>query len=242
MPDADLRAIAAYLKRGLKPVVNKVADSEGPPDFWASAMVPENIGIHPAAAFPTDNEQQPPAAHHTRALRGRALVIDHDCTGCHQGTSPAGKGWLAGITAPRRNSSSVRASRKKAPCFHGVLRTSRRTRPPESAAGRQQVFNALRYGLRPDSTPDVEDPVDETGQRRFPAEPKYLGPFMPWSSWRHMSDEDLWSIIAYLRCAVKPVNNTVALSDDTPDHWASAVAASAPIRRAISDGQQVKKK
>jgi hypothetical protein len=39
-----------------------------------------------------------------------------------------------------------------------------------------------------------------------------------------MSDEDLWSIIAYLRHAVKPLNNKVPLSDDAPDHWASVVA------------------
>jgi hypothetical protein len=39
-----------------------------------------------------------------------------------------------------------------------------------------------------------------------------------------MSDEDLLSIIAYLRHAVKPASNKVALSDDAPDHWASAVA------------------
>ena len=35
MPDAELWAIAAYLKRGLKPQTNKVEPSEGPPDFWA---------------------------------------------------------------------------------------------------------------------------------------------------------------------------------------------------------------
>jgi hypothetical protein len=62
------------------------------------------------------------------------------------------------------------------------------------------------------------------GQGNFPAEPKYLGPFMPWASWRHMTDEDLWAIIAYLRHAVKPVSNKVPLSDDTPDHWAGVVA------------------
>nr|MBA2291571.1 multicopper oxidase family protein [Gemmatimonadales bacterium] len=36
MPDQDIRDIAAYLKRAVKPVRNKVPDSEGPPDFWAS--------------------------------------------------------------------------------------------------------------------------------------------------------------------------------------------------------------
>jgi mono/diheme cytochrome c family protein len=227
MPDADLRAIAAYLKRGLKPVVNKVADSEGPPDFWASAMIPENIGAYPAAAFPTDNEQVPPAAQRARVMRGRALVIDHDCAACHQGTAPTGKGWLAGITSPTQEFVVGPCFQdEKAPCFHG--RPKNLTPDKATGIGRwtdQQVFNALRYGLRPDSTPDVKITSTKPGQGNFPAEPKYLGPFMPWSSWRHMPDEDLWSIIAYLRYAVKPVNNTVALSDDVPDHWASAVAA-----------------
>ena len=58
MPDADLRAIAAYLKNGVKPVTNKVPDSEGPPDFWAGEMTPDKIGTYPAKAFPTANEKR----------------------------------------------------------------------------------------------------------------------------------------------------------------------------------------
>jgi len=226
MPDSDLRAIAAYLKRGLKPVVNKVADSEGPPDFWASFMTPENIGTYPAAAFPTANEQQPPAAERARVQRGRALVIDHDCAACHQGSSPVAKGWLAGITSPTQEFVIGPCFQdEKAPCFHG--RPKNLTPDKQTGIGRftdQQLFNALRYGLRPEDTPDVKITSKTPGQGNFPKEPHYLGPFMPWSSWRYMPDEDLWSIIAYLRHGVKPVSNTVALSDDTPDHWASAVA------------------
>ena len=56
MSDADLWAIAAYLKRGVKPISNKVQDSDGPPDFWASEYTVEKIGPYPAAAFPTANE------------------------------------------------------------------------------------------------------------------------------------------------------------------------------------------
>ncbi len=59
MPDEDLWAIAAYLKRAVKPVSNKVPDSEGPPDFWASGYAVGKIGPYPAAAFPTANERQP---------------------------------------------------------------------------------------------------------------------------------------------------------------------------------------
>ena len=59
MPDQDLWAIAAYLKNGLKPQTNKVADSEGPPDFWASEYTVEKIGSYPAKAYPqSETEKQ----------------------------------------------------------------------------------------------------------------------------------------------------------------------------------------
>ena len=231
MSDADLRAIAAYLKRGLKPVVNKVAESDGPPDFWASFMTPENIGAYPAPAFPTANELQPPAAQKARVARGRALVIDHGCGDCHGGLSdPSRKGWLGGITDPSQAFVLGPCFQDpKAPCFAG--RPKNITPDKETGIGRwtdQQLFNALRYGLKPENTPDMKITSMTPGQGNFPTDPRYLGPFMPWASWRHMPDEDLWSIIAYLRHAVKPISNKVDPSDDTPDHWASAVATIGP--------------
>jgi hypothetical protein len=57
MTDQEIRAVAAYLKRGLKPVVNKVADSDAPQDFWASEVTPEKIGPYPVAKYPTANEK-----------------------------------------------------------------------------------------------------------------------------------------------------------------------------------------
>lgn len=57
MPDQDLWAIAAYLKWGVKPQSNKVADSDGPADFRASEYTVEKLGTYPAPAFPTANEQ-----------------------------------------------------------------------------------------------------------------------------------------------------------------------------------------
>ena len=227
MPDADLRAIAAYLKRGLKPVVNKVPDSEGPPDFWASGMTPAEIGTYPAPAFPTMYEQQPPAANRARVLRGRALVIEHGCADCHQSLAgPAAKGYMAGITSPNQEFVLGPCFQDPtAPCFHGRPRNL--TPDKETGIGKftdQQIFNALRYGLRPDDTPDVKITSRKPGQGNFPTEPKYLGPFMPWSSWRYMPDEDLLSIVAYLRHGLKPVSNKVAPSDDVPDHWAGDVA------------------
>ena len=227
MSDSDLRAITAYLKRGLKPVTNKVPDSEGPPDFWASEMVPAKIGTHPTPAFPTANEQQPPAANRTRALRGRQLVIERGCADCHQSVVGVdAKGWLGGMTDPAQAFVLGPCFQdEKAPCFSGRPRNI--TPDKETGIGRftdQQLFNALRYGLRPEDTPDVKITSMTPGQGNFPKEPKYLGPFMPWASWRNMSDEELWSIIAYLRYSVKPISNKVAASDDTPDHWAGAVA------------------
>jgi hypothetical protein len=56
MPDADLWAVAAYLKHGLKPVSNHVDDSDAPPDAWASAYTPDQIGTNPSTPFPTKNE------------------------------------------------------------------------------------------------------------------------------------------------------------------------------------------
>jgi hypothetical protein len=43
----------------VKPVNHRVKDSDGPPDFWASAYTEEKIGSYPAKPFPTANEQQP---------------------------------------------------------------------------------------------------------------------------------------------------------------------------------------
>jgi hypothetical protein len=59
MSDQELWAIAAYLKRGVKPSSHKVADSEGPPDFWASEYTVAKIGPYPARPFPAANERMP---------------------------------------------------------------------------------------------------------------------------------------------------------------------------------------
>jgi hypothetical protein len=60
MPDQDLWAIAAYLKRGVKPVSHKVQDSDGPPDFWASEYTVEKIGPYPEPPYPTVHEKGGP--------------------------------------------------------------------------------------------------------------------------------------------------------------------------------------
>jgi hypothetical protein len=85
----------------------------------------------------------------------------------------------------------------------------------------RQIFNALRYGLRPGETPDVDITSSTPGQGNFPAHPKYLALPMPWPAFRHMPDEDLRAIAAYLKHGVKPVTNRVQDSEGPPDFWAS---------------------
>ena len=156
--------------------------------------------------------------------KGRELVLNHDCAGCHGGPDPADKGWLAGTMSPQQEF-------KIGPCGAGGDKTCFTTRPrnltPDNVTGlgrfsERQIFNALRFGLRPGETPDIEITSTTPGQGNFPMNPKYLAPPMPWPGWRHMSDEELWAIAAYLKHGLKPVSNKVADSEGPPDFWASA--------------------
>lgn len=211
MSDQELWDIVAYLKHGVKPVKHKVEDSEGPPDFWASAYA-ERIGPHPAQPFPTANEV---ATTDEQVLRGRLLVIHHDCGDCHGGgDNPAKDGYLAG-------------ARDTTDAFTiGPFKTWPRNLTPDNQTGlgrfsERQIFNALRFGLRPGETPDVEITSMVPGEGNFPAHPKFLAPPMPWPAWRHMTDEQLHDVAAYLKRGLKPVNNKVQDSDGPPDFWAS---------------------
>ena len=214
LPDQDLWAIAAYLKHGLKPVTDNVAASERPPDFWASEYTVAKIGRFPAVPHPTTNEIAGQGAR-DKLLRGRFLVITKDCGGCHGGGSdPSAKGWLAGMTTPEQE------------FVVGPFKTRPRNLTPDNTTGmgrfsERQIYNSLRYGLRPGETPDVEITSTTPGQGNHPANPKYMAVPMPWPTWRNMPDEDLWAIAAYLKNGVKPVSNRVADSEGPPDFWAS---------------------
>jgi len=163
----------------------------------------------------------------TRAqiLRGRYLVIDHDCNGCHGGIDPADPQWLSGTYSPQQEF-------KIGPCaFQPGAQPCWTTRPrnltPDNETGmgrfsERQIFNSLRYGLRPGETPDVVITSTTPGKGNFPANPRYLAPPMPWPGWRHMVDDDLWAIAAYLKYGVKPISHHVEDSDGPPDFWASA--------------------
>jgi len=159
------------------------------------------------------------SARQQQITRGRALVLDHDCAGCHSMgvPSPIDPGFLAGTT-------------DSAQFQIGPFKTRARNLTPDNATGlgrfsERQVFNALRYGLRPGETPDVEITSSTPGQGNFPARPRYLAPPMPWIAFRHMTDEQLWAISAYLKNGLKPVSHRVADSEGPPDFWASAWTA-----------------
>lgn len=156
-------------------------------------------------------------AQQDQIARGRFVVITHDCGGCHGGGSnPAATGWLDGV---RDTINDV---------FHiGPFVTRPKNLTPDNATGmgrfsERQIFNSLRYGLRPEETPDVEITSTVLGQGNFPLHPHYLAVPMPWPAWRQMPDQDLWAIAAYLKNGVKPSHNRVADSDGPPDFWAAA--------------------
>ena len=157
-------------------------------------------------------------------LLGRLMVMSHDCSGCHGGATPNSKDWLAGMTRPDQEFliGACAQDPKAQPCW----RTRPRNLTPDNETGmgrfsERQIFNALRYGLRPEDTPDVDITSGIPGKGNFPVHPRYLAPPMPWPAWRLMSDRELLAIAAYLKRAVKPVVNKVAESEGPPDFWAS---------------------
>jgi mono/diheme cytochrome c family protein len=160
-----------------------------------------------------------------QVLRGRVLVLHHACGDCHGGgNNPAAEGFLQGMRTPDQEF-------RIGPCGAGGDSACFRTRPRnltpdnETGLGRfsdRQIFNALRFGLRPGETPDVVITSTTPGKGNFPEHPKFLAPPMPWPSWRNMSDAELWAVVAYLKHGLKPVKNKVEDSEGPPDFWASS--------------------
>jgi mono/diheme cytochrome c family protein len=158
-----------------------------------------------------------------QVARGRQVIIEHDCGGCHGGSNPAAKGWLAGVMSPEMEFKigPCALDPNAKPCF--ITRPKNLTPDNQTGTGRfteRQIFNALRYGLRPEETPDMEITSSTPGKGNFPLHPHYLAPPMPWMAWRHMPDADLWAIAAYLKNGLKPVSNQVKDSEGPPDFWA----------------------
>lgn len=169
----------------------------------------------PAAALAVGATGRSPAELEEQVLRGRQGVITHGCGDCHGGGgNPAAEDWLAGMKTELQEYQV------------GPFKTRARNLTPDNATGmgrfsERQIFNALRYGLRPGETPDVEITSTTPGVGNFPRNPKYLAIPMPWPAFRHMTDQELWDIAAYLKHGVKPVSNRVPDSEGPPDFWAS---------------------
>jgi mono/diheme cytochrome c family protein len=216
LPDEDLRAIAAYLKHGVRPVRHRVPDPEAPPDRWASEYTVERIGTHVLPPFPTRAEALPDPERREAVLRGRELAASMACGACHGGAlHPGQEGWMIGMTGPEQEYSVL------------GFATRPRNLTPDNLTGlgrfsERQIFNALRYGLRPGETADVEITSSVRGEGGHPMHAKYLAPPMPWPAWRHLPDEDVWAIVAYLTEGLRPVSHRVADSEGPPDFWASA--------------------
>jgi mono/diheme cytochrome c family protein len=229
MSDAQLWDIVAYLKHGIKAVDNKVTDSEGPPDFWASEYTQGNqLGPHPLSAYPMASEAFTSDASATmeQVLQGRQLVIENNCGACHNrgnlgaAHNPSDPRWLSG--------NNPAGPHFPVPNF----KTYARNLTPDNDTGlgkisTRQIFNALRYGLKPGDTPDVIITSNVPGEGNFPAVPKYLAPPMPWPSFRHMRDEQLMAIAAYLKYGIKAVSNKVPDSERPPNFWAATATSDA---------------
>lgn len=153
-------------------------------------------------------------------LLGRHMVITRGCPQCHGGMSPAGDGYLAG-RGGEADAFVVGPS--------GQYKTWARNLTPDNTTGMgrfsdRQIFNALRFGLRPGETADMEITSTIPGQGNFPEQPKYLAPPMPWPYFRHMTDAELWGVVAYLKYGVKPTRHRVPDSEGPPDFWAGFYA------------------
>jgi mono/diheme cytochrome c family protein len=192
---------------------------------WARRSLPAlllmaTVGL--VAAIATRADLPGNAVSLDQVTRGRLLVVNHDCAGCHTVTA-------TGAEKPTPDEPRFLAGYlPDTPPFEiGPFKTRPRNLTPDNTTGlgrmsARQIFNALRYGLRPGETPDVEITSTTPGQGNFPANPKYLAPPMPWPAWRHMSDQELWDIAAYIKHGIKPVVNKVQDSEGPPDFWAGA--------------------
>lgn len=167
--------------------------------------------------------------------RGRLSVLTHACGDCHGGfDNPDAPGFLAGVMLPIQEFAIPMDPVHPSFTYPltpgaGYFITRPRNLTPDMDTGigrftERQIFNALRYGLRPEETPDVEISSTTPGEGNFPAVPRYLAPPMPWISFRHMPDQELWDIAAYLKRGLKPVTNQVAESEGPPDFWAGYYA------------------
>jgi hypothetical protein len=95
--------------------------------------------------------------------------------------APAAAGWLIGVTDAERRPHPIPFEEL---LQAGPFATYPRNLTPDNATGlgrfsERQIFNALRYGLRPGETADVEITSAVAGEGNHPRHPKLLPPSMP---------------------------------------------------------------
>ncbi len=150
--------------------------------------------------------------------QGRSLVLALGCSDCHNAgkDDPSDGVWLSGYHAGTPGQ----------PFQIGPFKTYPANLTPDATGlgmhEDRQVYNALKYGLDPMDTPSVIITSATPGVGNFPATPHYLAPPMPWTAIRHLTDDQIWAIVGYLKHGIKGVNNTVTSSDSPPDFWASS--------------------
>ena len=165
----------------------------------------------------------PVTAADTIAL-GRNVVMSSGCGDCHGGFSnPSAPNWLVGWREGTED--TLFAAAFKIPTPMGAFQVRPRNLTPDNETGtgrftERQIFNALRYGLRPGETPDVDITGTTPGQGNYPENPKYLAPPMPWPAFRYKPDLEITAIAAYLKRGLKPQTNKVEPSEGPPDFWA----------------------
>lgn len=183
--------------------------------LWPGATGPADVEGAAAQGAPP----QSGSVDRARVLRGRALVLEHGCGDCHGGSdNPGSPVWLQGMRDTLLQQFTI-------PTPIGTFKTRARNLTPDNTTGigrfsERQIFNALRYGLRPGETPDVQITATTPGQGNFPRNPKFLAPPMPWPAFRHMQDQDIRDIAYYLKNGLKPVRNLVPDSEGPADFWA----------------------
>jgi predicted amidohydrolase YtcJ/mono/diheme cytochrome c family protein len=222
LSDRELRDIIAYLRQ-VEPVVHAIPEGVRPADVWLAEFTAPEIGSRPAPAFPTANEELRDPSRAAEVMHGRALVISLACGECHGGRgNPAAVTWMRGVLPADQR---VHPGPYEQVFDIGPFKVYPRNLTPDNMTGmgrfsERQIFNAMRWGLRPGETADVEITSAVPGTGNHPQNPKYLAPPMPWPAWRHLSDAELWAVAAYLKHGLKPVRNLVADSEGPPDFWA----------------------
>ena len=106
----------------------------------------------PVPSYTSGGNMQSGQAAQDQIAHGRDLVTSHACGDCHGGGSnPAAFGWLDGVRSPVLDVQFFKI---------GPFTTRAKNLTPDNATGtgrfsERQIFNALRYGLRPEETADV---------------------------------------------------------------------------------------